>query len=142
MYTTSGARNTQHQWIPSITSVGIPSYINIQIFRAFYGDTLSSLSCTQLGCSSFLRVPRNQILFSLASCVMSQSDNATPVGQPYILATLPPFAANILLLLRTMSTEISSCIKELNVLVKANVTTEEGGEDVEDHGLDGLDDED
>ena len=31
-----------HQWAPSITSVpGIPSYINIPVFRAFSGDTLS-----------------------------------------------------------------------------------------------------
>jgi len=81
MYTTSGAWNAQHQWIPLITSVGILSYINVQIFRAFSGDTLSesSLLCMQLGCSS-LRVPRDRILFSLESCVISRSDNMVRMG--------------------------------------------------------------
>jgi hypothetical protein len=131
MYTTSGARNAQHQWIPSITSVGTPSYINIQAFRTFSGDTLSLLSCAALGCSSFLRVPRDRILFSLASCVISRSENITPAGQPYILATLPPFAANILQLLQSKSAEIYSSIKELNALVKAKVITTEAGDDIE-----------
>jgi hypothetical protein len=131
MYTTSGARNAQHQWIPSITSVGIPSYINVQVFRPFSGDTLSSLSCSQLGCSSFLRVPRERILFSLASCVIPRSDNTTPAGQPYVLATLPAFAAEILQILRSKSVQVFSSIKELKMLMKVKVTTTEAGEDLE-----------
>jgi len=122
MYTTSGARNAPHQWIPLITSVSIPSYLNVQVFRAFSGDTLSSLSCTPLGCSSFLRVPRDRVFFSLASCVISRSENTTPAGQPYVLATLPPFAANILGLLQSKSLQVFLSIKELNILVKEKVT--------------------
>jgi hypothetical protein len=141
MYTTSGARNAPHQWIPSITSVGILSYINILVFRTFSGDTLSSLSCTPLGCSSFLRVPRNRVLFSLASCGISRSDNMTPAGQPYVLATLPPFAANILRLLQSRSAQIFLSIKELNVLMKVKETVTEEGEDIEKIG-EGSEDED
>jgi hypothetical protein len=59
-------------------------------------------------------------------------------GQPYILATLLPFTANILLILQSMSANIS-CIKELNALTKANVTM---GEDIDDSSEDGLDEED
>lgn len=115
MYTTSGARNAQHQWIPSITSVGIPSYTNVWVFRPFSGDTLSS----------FLRVPRERILFSFASCVISRSDNMTPAGQPYVLATLPAFAANILRILQAQSIQVFSSIKELKRLMKVKVTTTE-----------------
>jgi hypothetical protein len=140
MYTTSGARNAQHQWIPSITSVGMPSYINVRAYRPFSGETLSSLSCSQLGCSSFLRVPRERILFSLASCVIARSDNMTPAGQPYVLATLPAFAANILRLLQSRAIQVFSSIKELKVLMKDKVTTE-AGEDMVESDHDELGDE-
>ncbi len=106
------------------------SYTNVRVFRPFSGDTLSSLSCSQLGCSSFLRVPREHILFSLASCVISHSNNMTHTGQPYVLATLPPFAANILQILRSKSVQVFSSIKELKTLMKVKVTTE-AGEDLE-----------
>jgi hypothetical protein len=144
MYTTSGARNAQHQWIPSITSVGIPSYTNVWVFRPFSGDTLSSLSCSQLGSSSFLRVPRERILFSFASCVISRSDNMTPAGQPYVLATLPAFAANILRILQAQSIQVFLSIKELKRLMKVKVTTTEVGEVLEksDAGESGDEDED
>src|ERR1700683_859829 len=128
MYTTSGARNAPHQWIPSVTSVGVPSYINIRVFRSFSGDTLTSLSCPSLGCSSFLRIPRNRILFSLASCNIAQSDSTTAAGQPYVLATLPAFAADILRLLQSKASDISSSIKEVNKMIKDNVTTTEAGD--------------
>ena len=62
-------------------------------------------------------------------------------GQPYILATLPPFAANILFLLQSMSAEIILCIKGLNTLINANVETREA-EDIEGTSEDGLDEED
>ena len=57
---------------------------------------LSSLLCMLLGWSSFLWVSCNQILFFLASCVISQSDNTTLAGQPNILATLPPICCQYL----------------------------------------------
>ena len=133
MYTTSGARNAQHQWIPSITSVGIPSYTNVWVFRPFSSDTLSS----------FLRVPRERILFSFASCVISRSDNMTPAGQPYVLATLTAFAANILRILQAQSIQVFSSIKELKRLMKVKVTTTEAEVlEKSDAGESGDEDED
>ena len=56
----------------------------------------------------------DQVLFSLASCAISHSDNTTPAGQPYILATLLPFVANILRLLWSQSAQIEGeDIKEI-----------------------------
>jgi hypothetical protein len=46
-----------------------------------------------------------------------QSDNTTPAGQPYVLATLPAFAADILRLLQSKASDISSSIKELNKMI-------------------------
>ena len=54
----------------------------------------------------------------------------TPTGQPYVLATLPPFAANILQILRSKSVQVFSSIKELKTLMKVKVTME-AGEDLE-----------
>ena len=53
------------------------------------------------------------------------SYNTTPAGQPYVLATLPAFAADILRLLQSKASDISSSIKELNKMIKDNVTTTE-----------------
>jgi hypothetical protein len=57
-----------------------------------------------------------------------QSDNTTPAGQPYVLATLPAFAADILRLLKSKASDISSSIKELNKMIEDNVTTTEAGD--------------
>jgi hypothetical protein len=114
-----------------IMCIDIPLYINILVFRTFFRGTLSSLSCTPLGCSSSLQVSHNQVLFSLASCGISHSDNTTPVGQPYILATLSPFPANILGLLQSRSAQIFLSIKEL---MKVKETVTEDGEDIEKIG--------
>ena len=45
----------------------------------------------------------------------------TPAGQPYVLATLPAFAANILRLLQSRAIQVFSSIKELKVLMKDKV---------------------
>jgi hypothetical protein len=55
----------------------------------------------------------------------------TPAGQPYVLATLPAFAANILQILQSKSVQVFSSIKELKTLMKVKVTTTEAGEDIE-----------
>jgi len=130
MYTTSGARNAQHQWIASITSVSISSYVNIQVYRRFSGDTLSSLSCGLLGCSTFLRIPRTHTLLSLASCTIPRLDQATPAGQPYTLITPPSFAMETLKLLQTRAANILLMVKDLKKLVNGQTSvTEQGGED-------------
>ena len=72
---------------------------------------------------------------------MASAPSASCLILSDILATLPPFAANTLSLLQSMSAENFLCIKELNALIKANVGTREAGEDIEDNSEDGLDEE-
>ena len=55
----------------------------------------------------------------------------TPVGQPYVLATFPAFAANILQILQSSSVQVFVSIKELKRLIKVKVTTTEVGEVLE-----------
>jgi hypothetical protein len=84
-----------------------PSIKNVSSFQH-----VQCLCWRLLGYSSFLRIPRNRIPFSLALCNIAQSDNTTPAGQPYVLATLPAFVADILRLLQSKASDISSSIKE------------------------------
>ena len=86
-------------------------------------------------------MPRERVLFSLASCVISRSDNMTPAGQPYVLATLPAFAANILRLLQSRAIQVFSSIKELKVLMKDKVIATEAGEDIAESDHDESGDE-
>jgi hypothetical protein len=54
----------------------------------------------------------DRVLFSLASCAISHADKITPTGQPYNLATLLPFAANILWFLWSQSAQIEGEVIE------------------------------
>ena len=47
----------------------------------FSGGTLSSLSCSSLGCKMYLCVPRTHLLFSLASCPMFRTEKQPPADQ-------------------------------------------------------------
>ena len=62
MYTTSSAQNAQHQWTEMITDVGALSYINIQTFRTFSGNTLTSISGNTLGHKAFYQVITSLVL--------------------------------------------------------------------------------
>lgn len=126
MYTTSGARGAQHQWVPTITNVGVPSYVNVQIYRPFAGNTHTSISCPSLGCTGFLRIPRANIIFSIASSSkLPQMDNITPEGQPYVYVTLPPFEAAMLELLKNRIADIVASVKELKRLIAARPSADE-----------------
>ena len=59
--------------------------------------------------------------------MISHSDNMSPTGQPYVLATLPAFAANILQVLQGKSAQVVSSIKQLKVPMKVKVTVVEAG---------------
>ncbi|KAJ6449728.1 hypothetical protein DFH09DRAFT_93659, partial [Mycena vulgaris] len=62
MYT----KNTNHDWIPTATSVGTPSYIYVSVYRQFAGAIFSSMACGILSCPTVLQIPRTHIFFSLA----------------------------------------------------------------------------
>ena len=137
-YTTSGARNAQHQWVPSITSVGVPLYVNIQVYRTFSGDTLSNLSCLSLGCNTYLHVPRTHLLFSLASYSISHAEYQTPAGQTYILITPSSFAIDILKVLQVRVAKIDVLVKELKRMLKgkASVACDTDTKDTDSEGED------
>jgi len=63
--------------------------------------------------------------------MISRSDNMTSAGQPYVLATLPAFAANILWVLQGKSAQVISSIKQLKVLMRVKATAVETGEVME-----------
>jgi len=44
MYAKPAYRGAKHEWIESAKSVGIPSYISIQVYCAFTGNTMSSVA--------------------------------------------------------------------------------------------------
>lgn len=111
MYSQSSYRGAKHEWLPSIDSVGTPSYINIQVFRPFANNIYSSLSCPTLHCSTFLRIPGTHILFSLASCtnIMRQKISSAN-GHPVSLITLCQFSIGILDKLRVRTELVSTLI--------------------------------
>ncbi|KAF8178293.1 hypothetical protein K438DRAFT_1977929 [Mycena galopus ATCC 62051] len=63
MYT----KNTMHDWIPAVTSVGSPSYVYVLTYRQFTGPLFMSMACEKLPCPTVLQIPRTHVLFSLAS---------------------------------------------------------------------------
>ena len=122
MYTNSGAQNAQHQWTETITSVGAPSYINIQAFRTFSGNTLTSIGGNTLGCKAFLRIKRSHILFSLATCNLTRLENQTPAGQSYTLTSTCPFSVDLLATLQSMTKTVATQVKALDKLISGRVT--------------------
>ena len=84
--------------------------VTVGVFTDTGGSPQSALGITFLSLE-LLTVYLDQVLFSLASCAISRSDNTTPIDQCYILATLPPFVANILRLLQSQSAQIYLSIK-------------------------------
>jgi hypothetical protein len=82
-------------------------------FSVIFGQHIDIVVMPIMGCSSFLRITCYHILFSLALCNITPSENTTPVGQPYILATLPSFAADILQALQSKAVDIFSFIKDV-----------------------------
>ena len=117
MYTTSGAQNAQHQWTETITHVSAPSYINVQAYWTFAGNTLTSISGNTLGCKAFLHIKRSHILFSLATCNLTQIENQTPSGQTYKLILTCTFSAGILVTLQSMTKTVVGQVKALDKAV-------------------------
>ncbi|KAI0067574.1 hypothetical protein BV25DRAFT_1876116 [Artomyces pyxidatus] len=114
MYTNSGARGAKHDWISSISSVGAPSYINVQVFRLSYGSTYTSLSCSTLGCSTFLRIPRTHILFSLATAIsLRKTGCSSDPAYPVSVVALDPFSEGIINILKDRVQAVSDAVAEV-----------------------------
>ena len=114
MYTTSSAQNTQHQWTEAIAHVNAPSYINVQAYWTFAGNTLTSIGGNTHGCKAFLCIKWSHILFSLATCNLTQIENQTPSGQTYKLILTCTFSAGILVTLQSMTKTVVGQVKALD----------------------------
>ncbi|KAH7919930.1 hypothetical protein BV22DRAFT_1199252 [Leucogyrophana mollusca] len=148
MYTNSGGRGSQHCWIPCVNRVGIPSYVNIRVFRLSFGCTYSSMSCPPLGASSFMRIPQTHIIFSFATASRDiiirsiETDNA----HPFTLVTLCPFSTGIM---QALCHRIHAVHAAVQLLIKARrgggpVVADalpNGADDAEESGAEGVDGE-
>ncbi|KAJ7680771.1 hypothetical protein DFH06DRAFT_1164143 [Mycena polygramma] len=79
-------KSTMHDWIPSTTSVGTPSYVYTAVYQPFTDRIFTSLACHSLGCGTTLQFPRTHIIFSLAS--FAPSITRQDIRQ--LMATLTP----------------------------------------------------
>ncbi|KAJ6504529.1 hypothetical protein DFH09DRAFT_943717 [Mycena vulgaris] len=117
MYT----KNTNHDWIPTATSVGTPSYIYVSVYRQFAGAIFSSMACGILSCPTVLQIPRTHILFSLASFTkITRQAVPTAEGYPHMLATLCPSSLELLQKLRQSQTALVAAVLHLAQLMKNN----------------------
>ncbi|KAJ6609212.1 hypothetical protein B0H10DRAFT_2226075 [Mycena sp. CBHHK59/15] len=96
MYT----KSTMHDWIPNVSSVGLPSYIYISVYRQFAGAMFTSIACEKLSCPTVLQIPRTHILFSLASFKITRQDITTKLCQG--------------------QTALHAAVRELGLLMKEN----------------------
>ncbi|KAJ7898905.1 hypothetical protein B0H14DRAFT_3554351 [Mycena olivaceomarginata] len=117
MYT----KNTMHDWIPSATSVGTPSYVYAAVYQPLAGRMFSSMSCELLTCGATLQFPRTHILFSLASFTptITRQDIPTAEGYPHTLITLCERSFELLSKLRANQKPLYLAVEELTGMAKA-----------------------
>ena len=140
MYTTSGAQNAQHQWTETITTAGAPSYINVQAYKTFSGNTLTSTGGNTLGCKAFLRIKRSHILFLLATSNLARFEGQTPSGQSYTLISTCAFSSGILAALQSMTETVVSQVKALDKAISGKVAgSSQKALDVDDEDSDDID---
>ncbi|KAJ7736423.1 hypothetical protein B0H16DRAFT_1730764 [Mycena metata] len=114
MYT----KNTHHDWIPSTTSVGSPSYVSAFVYKPLSGNIFSSMACESLACSTVIHFPRTHILFSLASYDITRQAIPTVEGYPHSLATLCEQSHVLYNQLRRQEVELQLVVKDLTRLAK------------------------
>ncbi|KAH9933100.1 hypothetical protein B0H21DRAFT_835847 [Amylocystis lapponica] len=125
MYSKSDGRGMNHDWLPSTHSLGVPSYVNIQVYSALSGTTTySSLACKELGSTTFLRIPRTHIIFSLASSAKSikKGNLAMPDGTNFETVMLDLFSAGLMETLQGRATQIAQAVKDLKKLLTLKKT--------------------
>lgn len=116
MYAQGNYKGAKNEWLPSMDSIGVPSYINVQAYWTFTHNIFSLLACLTLHCPTFLHIPATHMLFSLATCSqITYQDLTTANGHPLILINLCSF---LLGMFQTLSAQ-SGIIKTLvNNLIK------------------------
>ncbi|KAH9945584.1 hypothetical protein B0H21DRAFT_709290 [Amylocystis lapponica] len=121
--------------------------LTVSVYGTFYGTTTySSIACTELGSTTFLRIPRTHIIFSLASSSNSITAKSVvmPDGQTVEMVTLDSFSAELMKTLQDRKEQISQAVQDLCNLQKKKRTllsTPEGGGEGEHGGEDSEDDD-
>ncbi|KAJ7173523.1 hypothetical protein C8R46DRAFT_1083087 [Mycena filopes] len=115
MYT----KNTMHDWTPTVTSVGTPSYIYVSMYRRFAGALFTSMACEKLSCSTVLQIPSTHLLLSLASFtkITKQAIPASD-GYPHIMVNLCPESLKLFEDLRGSSPVVQTAVQELGRLLR------------------------
>jgi len=113
MYTNSGARGSKHESINSVSKVGIPSYVMVQVFCPSHGSAHSSLAFQPLQAVTFIRIPASHILFSFAglSLTFSRISLASDCAHPFQLITLCSMASTVMANLREKAVLVSKCVR-------------------------------
>ncbi|KAJ7176926.1 hypothetical protein C8R46DRAFT_1346848 [Mycena filopes] len=107
------SKSTHHDWIPSITSVGAPSYISAFVYKRLSGNIFSSMACESLTCNTALHFPPTHILFSLASFKITRQVLPTVEGYPHTLITLCETSHALYDSLRVEESRLQVVVKEL-----------------------------
>ncbi|KAJ7709362.1 hypothetical protein B0H16DRAFT_1821435 [Mycena metata] len=117
MYT----KNTMHDWIPTATSVGAPSYICIQGYASIAGPMFTSMSCPKLACGSFLQIPRTHLIFSFASfdSKITRQQIPTAGGHPHTLLTLCATSSALFESMQAHRLSLNTAVRELVRLSKS-----------------------
>jgi len=127
MYTNSGARRANHDWVPTVESVGAPSYIVVQAYCCQFLQMYSTLACPKLDCVTFLCVPHSHILFSLASVNLQIQQSKV---LPFEFVTLGKFPLDTLQFFEDNIHMVILSVKELSkshkMVVKSEVVTTHG----------------
>ncbi|TFY80298.1 hypothetical protein EWM64_g3714 [Hericium alpestre] len=115
MVTNSGARGANHDWTPSVDSIGALLFVHVRVFTPSFLHTYSMLSCAELGCVTNLRVPRTHLIFSLAtaSADIQKVDMVSNPHHPFRYITLGTFSVQILRALEQRKNDVASCVHDL-----------------------------
>lgn len=122
MYSRGDGRTAKHGWQPSADSIGIPSYLAVQVYTHLAGTTYSSNSCKSLDCPTFLRVAPTHVVFSLGGFALVPGYLDVPGSQPISIVTLSADAAQLVNNLRARATDIGKAVDTLCKLSKQKAT--------------------
>ncbi|KAG6914658.1 hypothetical protein DXG01_016095 [Tephrocybe rancida] len=117
MYTKAGYRGEKHEAVKELQSVGHASYVYIQLYAPFGSPAyFQSLACESLSSSTFLQMPRAQIIFLLAQYTITKHELRSTDAHPFNVATLGPEAVQIHSGLATALSNVTAAVQLLNCL--------------------------
>lgn len=121
IYSKTGGRNSPHEWVSSLASIGEASYVYVQVY-GFYPAlgtaVLSSMSCPSLNCTTFLRIPPTHIIVSMASFTGIQRQNITSASSAIRLIALCEGSGRLFAIIKDREKVFAGVITELCTLMR------------------------